>query len=437
MKKLLQSLKSFKELNKRERHLEIIQMIFSTCGVIFTIFMNVYTYKIFEWRTGIIRWNIIYLTCIFLGYFIVAGIRSKRKINLKHYSILGTIFLTFRFICFFSADPTLIMISYLLSWFGAGFRHVARNNYEFIFIRKKERGVYHANHSALASLSKIVLGLVISGIFFIAQYVWLDGYMILWIVAIIISSYLVRLTFSIPVHHEEKSDLKELKQLVTKKNVLWWGFLWLWWIGSIYDIIFPVASFYVLNSEIGLWSYESAITVISIISVLYLGKYIKDTNRIKVFVLCCLGIFSVFMLFAFTITRWAFIILTISQITLRKCLNLSECVNKMHVMDTINTTKKSTFSVVLMREILLYASRIVGLVLFIPFLWSAEESLIKYWFLGLGIGYLLIGTLLTIYTKREAKQTVEETIPLSNIGSTQPAFLEVTVEKDQRQKPIS
>ena len=157
MKKLIESLKSFKELNKREKHLEMIQMIFSICSVIFLIFMNVYTYKIFEGRTGIIRGNILRLTCLFLGYFIVAGIRTKRKINLKHYSIIGAIFLTIRFICFFSEDPTLIMTSYLLSGLGGGLRYVARNNYEFLFIRKKERGVYHANHSALASLSKIVL----------------------------------------------------------------------------------------------------------------------------------------------------------------------------------------------------------------------------------------------------------------------------------------
>jgi hypothetical protein len=48
MKQLRKSLKSFKELNKKEKQLEIIGMLKSCGDVIFSVFMNVYAYQIFE-----------------------------------------------------------------------------------------------------------------------------------------------------------------------------------------------------------------------------------------------------------------------------------------------------------------------------------------------------------------------------------------------------
>jgi hypothetical protein len=233
-------------------------------------------------------------------------------------------------------------------------------------VREKERGVFHANNAALNAVAKILLGLVISGIFLGAAYFESNAYVILGMLAVFLAMGLVYLSFSIPNHYEEKAELGEMKHLITKQNLPARGYLSLLGISSIYNIIFVLGSFYILASEVNMGSYESAITAVSIIFTLYLGKHITTQNRVKLFFLCCLGLFAVFTLFAFTLSRWSFLVLTMAQITICKFFTLTERVNTLHVMDDINQRAKSCFSVVLAREIALYIFRVVGLGILLP-----------------------------------------------------------------------
>lgn len=361
-------------------------------------------YQLFQGWDGIIRGNIIRGVAVLSGFYLIALIRNWKKINLKYCSIAGAILFSCCFFFFFVENPMFAMGAYIFQGISSGIWHVARNNYELLFVKEKKRGVFQWNDRALKSVVKVITGLLCSGIFLRSKDI-VDPYMILGIVAIALTIAIVVCCFRLPNSYEEKAPIKELKSIVKKKDVWKWTFLGMIGINAVFDVLFTISSYFILVSEATLSIYESVLTVISIFITLYIGKKICSKNRVSYLVICSILVCIALCIFANTIVFRSFLLVTIARITVRKFFNLAERINTLHMMDQIRWEEKSSFSVVVMRETFLSIPKILGLVVLLPFLSSESSLIVKVWFMILGIFYLLIGIVLA-YQERKQKANI-------------------------------
>lgn len=145
-----------------------------------------------------------------------------------------------------------------------------------------------------------------------------------------------------------------------------------------------------MKTEFNIWLFQALLTFISTFLIIHLSLKRSKTNRVKYFFYFSFFILLNYILFWLNFTTIWYIIFSFIWLFLNPIYRVSEHVYDLALMDNIKTNDSDFYPAMVLREIILYAWRLLSIILIFLLLkyWlNTEEtlkiSLIICWFIFL------------------------------------------------------
>lgn len=295
MRLLRNRLTWFKNLPYKNTLMMVLRRTTKMRNIILNVFINIYTYSIYESIDLLILSNILYFCFTYSGYFWSWYSLNWKNLNLRNNFIISYIIFvcSFVWLYFMKSAPWWILVFYAMLGLGNGMYYFATVYFESNHLDKNVRDFYASTLKAWDELVKIVFPLLISGIFLLAKYMWRDGYAILLLFAVLPFLWAFLLILRLPDMHVSKIETPI--SFVTYLFPAWISpykkmYYALFGVQRCLAIVFSVYLLWVLQTEINIWVYESILAVIWIWVLLLYSQKIDASNRSRILVIAFGGV---------------------------------------------------------------------------------------------------------------------------------------------------
>lgn len=373
-------IEKLKNLPLSNRSMVYLMWIYEVWSIISGIFISIYVYKLNNSLTDLILYNIFFFLWIFIWFVIFWWFLSilKREIKKIYYISYILFILSFSFIYFFNEISYSIFVFALFYGIWAWCFWLAVHTNELSNIKNNKRDFYSSAISTWNSLLKIIVPLFVSLVFFLWIYFNFDWYLFLFLLLpfiYIFSFFYIKNTWEYTPSSITKKDLKNF--LNFKKYKFANLYIVFWWLyHAISSVSFAIIALLFLKNEINIWIFESFVSLLSVLAVMFLSTKRNEDNRLKIMFYSMIIISINLILFAINFTLIWYIIFSLVIIFIKPLYRVSEHVFDLKIMDSIKQWWADFFPAMIIRDSILSFSRLVFLTLSFVLLSYIEFDLI-------------------------------------------------------------
>lgn len=378
LKKFYQVFSNLPESNKAMVYL---MWIYAAGDIITWIFINIYVFKLHNSLAEALVYNIIFFTSTFVWFSGVGYLMSFLQKDIKNMYYVSYLLFILAFVEMFLFQWSLFA-SYLFGliyafWYGAFWNAV--HTQELKNVEGENRDFYSSSISAGRNIISIIIPLFVALIFYMTTFFVFDGYFVLFLILPLIyalSFFFIKDIRSYIPTRVTKGDFLNFFNLKKYK----YGHLYFFIdgiISSLVSVVLPIVSILLLKNETNIWLFQWGLTIVSTFLVVHLSHKRNENNRLKYFfiisVFMCLNFLILWLSFCFV----TFVVFSLVWLFLNPLFRVSEHVYDLSLMDNIKTPNSDFYPAMILREILLWAWRILALLVLLFLSWYTRLTLIE------------------------------------------------------------
>ncbi len=253
-------------------------------NIILNIFVNIYTYSVYQDLELLFWSNIAYFFCTFLWYFVSWYSLQWRKLYVrKQYVTSYVIFiLSFLLLLFYHDTVEWLFLFYTLLWLGNGIFYFTTIYFESHHLDLAMRDFYASTLKWGDQLIKVFLPVLLWGVFFATELWWWDPYVYISLVALLAFIAALYLISLLPPLFLEKMDEKYSPISYLFPKGFWLverSYYLLYWAERCFVIVYSIYLIWVLQTEVSIWLYESLISLLAVWLLLHYSTKVNAAKR--------------------------------------------------------------------------------------------------------------------------------------------------------------
>lgn len=403
-------IKNFRDLPDSNKSMIYLMWIYSIWWVISGLFVNIFIFKLNQNIVDVIWYNIVSFTFCLVWFSLIWYIVSLLKKDIKNmYYIAYTLFIiSFVYLLWFHSTLNEIIVFSIFYWTGNGAFRCAVHSQELVHIADKKRDLYSSSISAGSTIIGIAMPLLVSAIFFIAKYISINAYIILFLFLPLL--YLCSFLFinQIESYIPDRIKKADVKNFFNLKKYLFWllyicGVSLYQWIQFIISATIAIT---LLKTEINVWLFEWVISLLSTVILIFLSHSRTQNNRIKIMWYLTLFLSVNYFVFAFQFHILWYLIYTIISIIIWPLYRVSEHVYDLKIMDSIKYEWSDFFPAMILREVLLWIGRMIVMMIILYVATRDNmhiEKVLQTWLILIPIFLIFAWSMIALHSKYEDK----------------------------------
>ena len=403
-------IEKLKKLPKSNKSMIYLMWIYRIGEIIGSLFMNIYVFSLNKKILDVLQYNAVFFTSVFIWFSLVWLLFSAYRKNIKNMYYLAYSAYIIAFILLFIFNWYLwVYLFAVIFWVGCWMFWCAMHTQELVNIEDRTRDIYGSIAFFWVNIINIVVPIIISVIFFIVgKYFDFSAYIVLFLTLPIIYATSFLFIKDIWNYIPTKVEKKDIKNFFNFKKY-WFGLLYffsVWVHRCIIAFLFPVIVITLLKSEINVGLFEWFAWLVSAFLIIFTSSKRNIKNRTKI-----MWIFSVLLLFnlvifALNFNIYGYIFYTLVSLILLPLYKISDYVFSLKLMATIKVKWKDFFSSMILREVILWISRMTTIIIFVFFvkLWISTENILKIGLICIWLFFILAWVNISLHMKYENNQ---------------------------------
>lgn len=401
----------FLQLSPSNKALVYLNWSYAFCMTIAATFVGIYVYKINHSFETLILFALIYFAAILFGFSGTGTFLASFQINTKYVFYLSytSFILGYMVLLFWGWGEGSAFFYGASSGLGVGLYFNGIHVQELATIQDQERDFYSSLLSIGKSLIKVVIPFLVAALFFFAEVVKVDAYLMLFSpipLLFLASMAAVHKVSDYTPKNIQKADVKNFLNI--KKY--WIGHL-VFLISGLQDamlhIILPLTALFLLKTEVNIGLFQGILGLISTLLVMWLALKRTPKNRWAYIRLFWGLLFGAFLMFSLSFSLWSYTFFSLALLLLQPLYSPSFHTYNLMLMDAIKTETSDFYPAMIMREFLVWLWRLLALGGFFVILKMTEispELLLQGGLFRIALMYLAHILTLHLWEKYEHKQ---------------------------------
>ena len=359
------------------------------------VFLNIYVFKIHSSIQDLIIYNFIYYTASFLWFGFLGWMMTIYAGNIRNLYYISYVLFIVAYFLLIAFEGTLFAIYLfgILFGFWNGTFWNAVHTQELKNIENKNRDFYSSSISAGQNIIAIVVPFMVAVIFYITDIYQINGYWVLFEILPIV--YLLSFIFiwNIDSYTPGKITRRDVSNFFDfKKYKFWHLYFMIRGISHGFTMnILPIITILMLKNEVNIGLFQSILTLISTVLIVYLSNRRMRENRLSYFTIICIGLCLLYIYFWWQFDFTGFLIFSLLGLILNPIFRTSEHVYDLHLMDNIHIWESDFYPSMLMREILLWLWRAIAVIFLVYIIFYIKidmMSIIRIWLFATAMCFL-------------------------------------------------
>lgn len=352
---------NFKNLDTKHKSMIYLNWIYNFWNVIMQNFVWFYIISKFADLNVFLIYVLIFFTSCWAWFTLLWYIFSKFWFNIKRMYVISYLLMLTGYIILFAMQESALSVYLYALFFWAGFWAYwnSCHTQEMVNIEKDKRQFYSWAVWTWTWLIRLAVPLIWALIFILAEILQFNWYaLLLWIMPFV---YAISFKFinNVADYYPKPIKNKDFKNFINLRKYKFGHlyYIFCWFTSALYLTSTILITAYILWSEIKIWLFNFALTLIAMLFTIKIANDIWDHNRIKYYYIVSILIWLSAIILWLFINIYLFLVFSIIQILLHGSYRSLTHVYDLKTIDNFKEISSDFYPGMNFRELLLWIWR--------------------------------------------------------------------------------